>query len=279
MKAGHKTLTTSNADQEKIAAAIKRALQHVARIDDNAFYHFRLSRNPDVLAGQLVPLTLDALKPLVDELSEIFVAEASRIADAAYGQVRVKKASKSDQFVIKHNVAKLVVDISSEQRRALTKIIEKRFDRDSIRNDKLVKDIKASVGLTVRDAQAVMNFRDAQEARGLSAKRVDDEVNRYSERLHEARAQSIARTETVRIETHARREGWRAAQKEGHISHAATVEWVAGGGCCEACGDMNGERVPLNGGVFVYEGQRIPGPPAHPRCGCEVVASDEDEED
>lgn len=291
----------SKADERAIRAAFELAMQHLARVDDQVFAHMRQSGNPDIVE-QILPLTLDVLRPFVDGLTQSLQAEARRIAlavhadahastrkarpvgDGTYveiGKVKRKKrdenpfaAREFDLGDVRKVVAKLVVDIGREQRRSLKKIIARRFDPDSKANDTLVKDIRATVGLTEREAGAVMNLRDDLDGRGIGAKRVDQQVEAYAKKLLKKRAERIARTETVRVETMGRRAGWHEAQKDGLLSKKARVEWILSSGACDICRDIAKQKPLLNGGSFQGPEGPIHGPPAHPHCLCDVVASD-----
>jgi hypothetical protein len=174
---------------------------------------------------------------------------------------------------IRKDIAKLVVEISAQQRRALQRVIERRFDRKSKTNDTLIADIKAVVGLTEREAVAVMNLRDSLIERGLPPTRIANEIEQYSTRLHQLRAQRIARTETVRIQTEGKRAAYKALRKDGVLGKTAYVEWVAAWDCCSECRRLNGMTTSITG-LFVTKYGKVKGPPAHPHCACDVVARD-----
>lgn len=284
----------AHADTRVIAHAFLLATKQLARLDEQVFAHLRAS-NVDKIIDQIMPLTLDALRPFVDTLTRAMTEQARNVASLEYLRIagRTIKAARSpfgyiaevekaarfskpevDQDAIRKNVAKLVVEITSEQRKALKKVIARRYDKDSLRNDTLVKDIKRTVGLTEREASAVMNLRDSLVERELPDTRIENEVGNYSDKLHQLRAQRIARTESVRVETQGRRAAFKSARQDGLLSKNARVEWVSNSEACPECQRLNGKTTTLDGTFATREG-KLHGPPLHPHCACDILATDD----
>jgi len=197
--------------------------------------------------------------------------------------VRVAKADKEqplnrfadvphdDEFIF-NRAADLVVDIGDEQRNNLRQTLAMRFDPD-VRPENVIRDIKWVVGLIDRESAAVFNRADAMRAAGVPESRVQAATARYADELHQKRAERIARTETVAIETQARDTAWKVAQSDGLISDKAMKEWVASASACEdLCAKLDGKRVPLDGAwKSPVDGKPVKGPPAHPHCECSTV--------
>ena len=81
----------------------------------------------------------------------------------------------------------------------------------------------------------------------------------------EARADMIARTESMTAANEGNREGWRQAVDEGLLTGNERVVWIATDGACpEICAPMDGETRALDDED--YDGQEPP--PAHPNCRC-----------
>ena len=76
----------------------------------------------------------------------------------------------------------------------------------------------------------------------------------------EARAETIARTETATADVQGTIAGWRAS------GVVAGKQWLVADGCCDECGALDGEVVALDDD---FEGGD---PPLHPNCECTVLA-------
>lgn len=173
----------------------------------------------------------------------------------------------NDSF-IRGKAAKLVVSVSRDQRQAIREALLSRFNT-RLRPETLVRDLKNTIGLDPRRAKALRNFED--KLREAKAKNVDAQVERYRADLIQSRAQSIARTETVSIETEAKQQAWDIARDAGDIPDEAEQEWVSSDDPCEDCQAMDGQRVAL-GELFVSPKYGpIKGPGLHPNCVCDVI--------
>jgi F like protein len=160
--------------------------------------------------------------------------------------------------------------------------------------------IEPLIGLTARQAQAVINYRQMLEAgrlrdalnrtlrdgrydRSLLARltsgdplgqaQIDRMVARYAERSLRFRAMSIARTETIRAANAGQMEAWRQAQSQGLLSSAAREHWLVASDerACKICIEiprMNPEGVPI-GGMFQSPIGLVRMPPdPHTMCRC-----------
>ena len=166
--------------------------------------------------------------------------------------------------------------------------------------------IKGFIGLTATQAQAVKNFRDALESgnksqlnsilnRALRDKRfdksiinainnatpidqfkIDDMVKRYQERYLKYRAETIARTETIRASVAGQQNTWKQAQQQGLIKKDKSRQFwsvTKDDKLCEQCREvpkLNKNGVAL-GEVFKTPIGDSSGPPLHPNCRCIVV--------
>ena len=78
-----------------------------------------------------------------------------------------------------------------------------------------------------------------------------------------SRALTIARTEVAYAHVQGNLAGWKAT---GQVERK---RWIVGDGCCDACQDLDGVEVDLDG-TFDYEDGPVDAPPAHPNCRCDV---------
>jgi hypothetical protein len=81
----------------------------------------------------------------------------------------------------------------------------------------------------------------------------------------DARAQLIARTETMAAANEGQRQSWDQAVEDGLLPSDAQVGWIATSGCCDECDDLDGETRDLDG---EYPDPGGDGPPLHPNCRC-----------
>ncbi len=218
----------------------------------------------------------------VAELRNVFKMVADREYRRVGSGVRVAKADPplnrfaevphDDEFIF-NRAAELVVNIGDEQRDNLRNVLSMRFDPD-VRPENIIRDIKWVVGLTDRESAAVFRREETMRESGANEERIQRETQRYSDNLHQLRAERIARTETVGIETQARDAAWGVAQSDGLIDKDAQKEWVASHKACpDLCRKLDGIAVPVNGGHWIspLDGKIIKGPPAHPHCECLTV--------
>jgi hypothetical protein len=161
------------------------------------------------------------------------------------------------------NSLRTIRDISTESRRAIQQILQRSFVegvplRDSARA------IRPLIGLTTKQADAVFT-------RWL--KKGDAAARAYAERLLRHRAQTIARTETIRASVDGQLAIWRAAQAQGLLPGNARKRWIVtpDDRLCPICRPLAGVEVLLHesfpGGVA--------GPPLHPSCRCAVAITAE----
>jgi len=161
--------------------------------------------------------------------------------------------------------------------------------------------IRQSIGLTENQAAAVDNFRALLESgdRGaldrelrdrrfdltlqrtlgedavdtLSPDQIDTMVQRYGERMLSARAENIARTETIRAAEAGKQMAWNQAADDGLLSRTSVRQgWLVTPDdrlciICAAIPLMNLDGVPL-GGSFVTPVGPVDAPPVHPQCRC-----------
>lgn len=80
---------------------------------------------------------------------------------------------------------------------------------------------------------------------------------------NEARAELIARTESMNAANEGLAQGWSQAVEEGLLTGDEKKEWIATPGCCDLCDEVDGERVDLDDDFSVGDD-----PPLHPNCRC-----------
>lgn len=166
---------------------------------------------------------------------------------------------------VQDHQAALVRDVTKETRRAIANIVERGYRSGTPTRD-LAPLIKDTIGLTARQAQAVVTYAESQSRLGIRPDIVSDRAIRYSRRLRARRALTIARTETARAAVQGRLASYDQAAGRGLFdTSTAELEWGAvQDDPLEICAQLNGTRVPFGS---TFDGLL---PPAHPCCRCEV---------
>ena len=104
---------------------------------------------------------------------------------------------------------------------------------------------------------------------------VDDLTDRISDLIgDDARAEVIARTETMRASNEGQSQLWDQAVEVGLLTGNEHQIWITtpDDRLCPICEPMDGETTGLDG-TFTVDGEEIEGPPAHPNCRCTIGLS------
>jgi len=221
---------------EKFERAIKHAfkLGH-AKLDADVMTDKAWAiRVADAARKAVVKELKRALPPLLAEVRD----ESARIAYAKlWSRPRVAKADRT--FDEKHprarkwirdHTAELVDGIDETTRQEIADLVEEMFADETIN----IRDLKDAIGDAIGD---------------------------------DARAETIARTETMRAANAGQREAWSQAEDDGLIEEGQTRVWIVTDDdrLCQDCEDMDGEEAALGED---YDGDGGDGPPLHPDCRC-----------
>jgi hypothetical protein len=163
----------------------------------------------------------------------------------------------------------------------------------------IARDLRASLGLTQRESDAIQAYRRALEGGGrsglsralrdqrydaglraaadrgevLDQARIDRMVSRYADRYRAYRADTIARTEAMQAANDGRRDAWRQyADRTGRDGTEVRRFWLTAGDelvcpVCRAIPVWNEFGVPMDGTYDTPDGP-MDGPVAHPSCRC-----------
>lgn len=190
----------------------------------------------------------------------------------------------------------LVSTVNRETREGLRTVLT-----DGLRRGKgpssIARDMRQLIGLTPRQAQAVLNYRDelttgrVREALGrqlrdrrfdptirraeLPPERVDRAVQRYKDRYLLHRSENIARTESMRALAQGRRLAFDQARGAGVIPGTLVMrrKWYVAPdeGVCPVCrgiAELNRNGVGMDEPFRLPEGGTVLDPPAHMLCRC-----------
>lgn len=152
-----------------------------------------------------------------------------------------------------------------------TKPLTMKFDAT---NPKVVEAAQQQAAKLVTDVskstrQAIKNAVVKHVSGDLNDRDYFDEINTAIG--DPARAQLIARTETMRAVNTGQRFVFDDARDDGLIPEDAELEWIATEDkvTCPICADLDGERIGFDEG-FDVDGDILDHPPAHPNCRCTV---------
>lgn len=255
----------------RIAAAEKPLIGSVlawvaslhAAIDEAEITRAVITRSHTALDHVLQAITFspDLATPTVAEAEREF----ARIAGGHGMRLSFDLRDPNFTTAVQEHEARLVREVTTETRRAIAAMIDRGY-RNGTHTLDVAREIREAVGLTSRQAQAVLNYADAQRKLGVRPDVVADRAMRYAARMRTRRAQTIARTETARAQVQGRLQSYQQAADKG-LFDVATAELVWSSvqtDPTEICAILDGERVPF--------GETFNGllPPAHPACRCSV---------
>lgn len=220
------------------------------------------------------------LKPMAESLQVAFSSAATIASDylnKAGMQMSFDLLNQRAVQLLRNYKFGLIKRISDDTRAGIKQIVITAFESGGhpYTQAKYIRDL---IGLLPRDAKAVDSYRDMLVNEGKELSVADSLAASYSDRLLTARANTIARTETMRASNMGQMETWRQASDEGLIDiKTARKIWVVTPDdvLCEYCAevpDMNPEGVPIYGLFDTSLGESSE-PPLHPNCRCAIVLS------
>jgi hypothetical protein len=162
--------------------------------------------------------------------------------------------------------ARLVTEVTAEARQAIRAVVERSFV-EGIPPRESARLIRSIVGLTERDAMAVMNHQLELLSRGTTQARALASAERYAEKLTRRRALTIARTETMAASNAGQQALWDQAVRRGKLDQNGVRKvWLTtyDERLCSICAPMEGMMRTI--ADTFPEGD----PPIHPLCRCTV---------
>jgi hypothetical protein len=166
----------------------------------------------------------------------------------------------------------LITEITSGQRNVVRDVVATAAMGEADWGD-VARAVQGSIGLTTQQAGWVSNYYERAFSNairgGASSSRARDLASasaaRYQTSIHRYRANTIARTETMRAASEGRMQAWGQGLTDGFISPLWDKEWIAEADACDICLGMDRKRVKVKESFSFGE------PPAHPNCRCDVI--------
>jgi SPP1 gp7 family putative phage head morphogenesis protein len=219
---------------------------------------------------------LAAQEALAEELLGELLDAGSRVTLPSIEKATIQYSfdrgrPESSQWA-RQTAGSLIAQVTSEQRGVVRDVVAEAALGGLDWGD-VAQRVQGSIGLTAQQSGWVANHYDQAYTtairNGLSASqartRARESASRYQTSVHRYRANTIARTETMRAASEGRVQAWNQGITEGFITAAWQKEWVAEASACQICLPLNGRRVGVKQQFPVGE------PPAHPNCRCDVI--------
>jgi len=172
----------------------------------------------------------------------------------SFDVLNVQAVKAADKFV-----AKLVTNVTKETKAGIRNFISTGI-KEGKSMPKIARELRPIVGLTKPQVQSVANYRkllgDKEKFPKLTAGDVDRKVQRYTDKTHRRRMDTIARTETA----HAQNIGYVQGLAENGVTE---FEFESELDACPECTALKGDKFPAE------EAQDII--PVHPRCRCAML--------
>ena len=215
----------------------------------------------------------DHLAPLQKLLAKV-AGGASKVTVDGMPQ-KVKSSLHFDwrnpaiRYWVKNRTGELIVGIQSDTQKVVQRAVMRSFTH-ALTPRQVAEEIKNSIGLYPRQQDALVNYRSGlQQNKTLTPDRVDTLVDKYSDRLLDQRAMTIARTETRFATNQGQLDVWSEAANQGLVNrNTAKKIYIVDGNPCDICEPMDGIAVPLEEQFTTPEGEAVDGPPIHPNCMC-----------
>lgn len=154
--------------------------------------------------------------------------------------------------------SKLVTNVTAETKKGINTYV-KHGIKQGHSMPKIARELRPLVGLTGKQTQAIINFRNSLQLRRpeLTVDQLDKAVMRYTNKTHRQRMLTIARTETAR------------AQNIGYVQglDQVGVKETEFSASFDACEEL---CIPLDGTRFKV-GEALGIIPVHPRCRCAML--------
>lgn len=210
------------------------------------------------------------LSGVVKVLDKVF--EQSGEVTSAHFELRFDLLNPKTLAAAKEHAASFVVETTQETQQAIRQVIGRAF-AEGIAPKDLARLIRPMIGLTERQAQAVVNYRQDLLAGEASVESAAASAAKYADKLLRRRAETIARTEVIDASAEGQLAAWIDAADKGLLDISQTSrEWIVTDDdrLCPRCLAMDGQKVSLDAPFVTPEGGAIDGPTLHPNCRCTV---------
>lgn len=234
-------------------------------------------------------------------IQEVFAEGAATAAEMLPKSVGINLSfnlmnPETVSFLEKYSFS-LIQQISDATRESVREVLMRSF-REGGHPYEQARTIKGFIGLTSFQAKAVENYRDGlgsvntlnrtldralRDGRfdstirravrtntGLSQDQIDKMTERYQARFLQYRAQTVARTESIRASVKGQRALWKQAVQQGLLKSTVKRVWISSGdsATCEICDDLDGQQAGID---EEFDDGIMDPPDPHSDCRCTVA--------
>lgn len=231
--------------------------------------------------AQMLPVDpwFDAAEKIRDELFNELVAAGQRVKlpamEKATVQFRFDAERPEAARWAEKEAGNLIRGVVQEQVTVVRDYVS-RASMGEFTSRQVARGLRDVIGLTSQQTQWVENFRNKRIEELMLQGRTFDQAyeqseratNRYHDRVHRRRTETIARTEILRAANEGRNAAWQQGVDEGWINAGNwDKRWSTelDGRQCDVCGPLDEMTVGFNDEF--PEGD----PPIHPNCRCDVL--------
>lgn len=260
------------------AAAVQRALMESINVGGTSAIQ-EISRIAPALAlPGFMPTKVNVLNP--DSLANMDFTKIPNWASHAPEKIKFNlsfnKTNPNSLAFAQKRAGELIRSIDEATRQSVRNIITDAF-ANQVSPQITAMRIQNVIGLHPQWAKAVVELEKRETARLIKAgyseekatKTAQASASAYSDRLKQARATTIARTEIQIAQNQGRYEGWKQASDAGYVDPASTKTWITAKDerTCDICGPLDGETVGWLGTFSIG----LEAPIVHPNCRCAMV--------
>jgi GNAT superfamily N-acetyltransferase len=215
----------------------------------------------------------EELQPLVGTLNQGFEQGGATAAQFAGPRIKehitFRRTMPEAVEAAERNAARLVTNVTRDTKRAIREVVVRGF-REQRTVDEMARDIRGLIGLTRADTRAVLNYQRSLRDANVPADDIERKVNALARKKLNARAVTIARTETINSANQGQLALWRQMQKDELIGSGMWKTWIItpDDRLCVRCGALEGQAVPIDKPFEHPDGTVVECPTLHPRCRC-----------
>ena len=260
----------------QVRAQVLKALEELRKSVSAADIERARRAQDALMLHQIASALPQRLRPALNTLRDVMRSGAvigagqasSNLAGHAATSLEVIRNAATREA--REHAAQLVTRVTEETRKAIRSAVAQRFRQGASTRD-TARIIQSLVGLTPRQANAVLRRYDDLIGDGLSRATAEKRARLYAERLIRQRAMTIARTETIGAATRGQLSAWAQLQVRGQLPQAVRKQWMTtpDDRLCPKCRLMDG-RTQLLGLPFTGPKGLIQAPPLHPNCRCAI---------
>jgi len=193
---------------------------------------------------------------------------AKKINSVEWKEFQFSTTHQQVQNWVNSHGGELIVQLTAEQSAAVQAVLEQFVIEEPTTPYQLAIKLKEIVGLTKREAMAVVRFYNSLKEEGVSQSVLKKQVGRYAEFLRKNRAMRISRTELSFAYNKGQLYSIQQASESGYIQGEVRKIWLTSPDdrLCDICEPLDGEEVSINESFSIG----LDAPPAHPHCRCSV---------